>query len=213
MVIMAIVLGIAGFLIISFMLNRPSAPADEFPVVVDDTEVLVRLNANKTVEIIGPGAVNPEQPALQPAQDSNLPTPVTEPPPEPLPTLPPVLPTAVPTLPPPPTSVPVVEKVILIDFVVPGDASLYGVSSRIDTSIALMSQYGLSATDLVPGTTIRLPIGNPNYCPGQRTYAVGEGDTAFSIGQKFGISAEQLQSINNLDQNFTVRVADIICVP
>ena len=77
-----------------------------------------------------------------------------------------------------------------------------------------MAEYGISQTSLVPGQVIRLPLGNPDYCAGKgRPYAVGEGDTAFNIGQRFNTTPENLQALNGLDASYTVRTADIICVP
>lgn len=108
---------------------------------------------------------------------------------------------------------PAVDPVIFINYTVqPGD-TLYSISTRQDTSISLMARYGISSVDMVPGRTIRLPIGNPAYCPGNLPYAVAEGDTAFSIAAKCGITVQELQRINNLDANFTVYSASIICVP
>ncbi len=210
MIIMAIVMGIGGFAFISLLLNRPSTPEGTTPVMVNGVEVMVSLNPDRTVDTVGPGVVAPpaqEQPvqpeptAVPPPADVAQATPVpTEPPP---PTAPPVVPTATPAP----------DKIIRIDYLVQANDSLYSVASRLDTSIALMSEYGIAADDLVPGTTVSLPVGNPQYCPGRRPYAVKEGDTAFSIGQRVGITAADLQAINGLDANFTVRVADILCVP
>lgn len=109
---------------------------------------------------------------------------------------------------------PGVDKIIFIDYLVQQGDTLYSISERIDTSIALMAEHGISQTSLTPGQTIRLPIGNPDYCAGRgRPYAVGEGDTAFNIGQRFNTTPENLQTINGLDANYTIMTADIICVP
>jgi LysM repeat protein len=118
------------------------------------------------------------------------------------------VPTPVPTLPP-------VEAVILQPYTVQAVDTLFSIATRPDTSIALMAQYGLSQDDLVPGAVIDLPVGNPAYCPqaDRQPYAIGEGDTAFSIGRKFNSSAEELREMNNLDASYTVYAATIICVP
>ncbi len=108
---------------------------------------------------------------------------------------------------------PAVEPVIFVSYTVqPGD-TLYSISTRQDTSISLMARFGISSVNMVPGTVIQLPIGNPAYCPGNLPYAVAEGDTAFSIAAKCGTTVQELQRINNLDANFTVYSASIICVP
>ena len=211
MIIMAVVLGIGGFAFVSLLLNRPSTPASgTTPVTVNDVEVLVALNPDKTVEIVGLSLLeNTEVVPPQPTADS-LPAGNADAAATPFPTQPP-LSTATPL--PLPTTTPVPVKVIRIDYVVQANDSLYSIATRLDTSIALMAEYGLSIDDLSPGTTISLPVGNPAYCPGRRPYAVMEGDTAFSIARRVGITDDELQAINGLDANFTVYVADILCVP
>lgn len=122
--------------------------------------------------------------------------------------------TAVPDTPIPATAVPAVAKIIFETYLVQQGDTLYSISQRMDTSIALMADKGLSQDDIIPGTTISLPIGNIEYCTGRgRSYAVGEGDTAFNLGKRFNITPENLRTLNNLDENYTVKVADIICVP
>lgn len=126
---------------------------------------------------------------------------------------------------PQPTAVPPIEqpavvpastsdKIIYIDYFVQQGDTLYSISNRLDTSIALMADKGISHTSLVPGQTIRLPIGNPAYCAGRgRPYAIGEGDTVFNLGQRFNTTPANLQAINGLDANYAIRIADIICIP
>lgn len=206
MVIMAVVMGIGGFLAVSYLSNRPSAPQGTATVVVDGVEVQVQLNADKTVEIVGPGevpvtAVQIEVPQTELTQPQEEQTAIA-------PTIPP--PTETPF---PPTATPVPEKVIFVDYVVQGGDSLYSIANRVDTSISLMAQHGISSQSLSPGSLIHLPIGNPAYCPGRRPYAVGEGDTAFSVSRRFGITQDDLRVINGLDESYTIRVADILCVP
>lgn len=222
MIVMAIIFGIGGYLVLIYMQNRPDVPEGTIPQIVNDTEVLLTFNPDNAVQIVGPagpplGLEGGQQPMPQLPTDSG--GQVEQAPAEshqeqpgdvgvqqvPLPTETPVLPTAVPT--------PIPEKIIIIQYQVQGGDSLYSISERIDTSIALMASRGISADSLTPGNVIDLPVGNPAYCPGRRPYAVGEGDTAYSIGRRFGITAQDLQAINGLDANFTVRVADIICVP
>jgi LysM repeat protein len=207
MIIMAIILGSGGFLALSYLRNRPDAPPGQEAVTVNGAQVLVAFNPDRMVEIVGPAALAEQgegaaqPPAQQPAPEQPA---VTAVPATPLP------PTATPL---PPTATPAPEKVIFEAYTVQPNDSLYEIARRIDVSIALMAQHGLSNEDLTPGRQIQLPKGNPAYCPGYRPYAVGEGDTAFSIGRRFNTTAGELQRINNLDQNYTVRVADIICVP
>ncbi len=199
MVIMAVVMGLGGFLGISYLFSRPAAPEGFFPVTVDGVEVLVQLNADKTVELVGVGEAPVVAPVEVQPQAEQQPIEPTLPPPTETP------------LPPLPTAVP--DKIIFQDYVVQVGDSLYSISARIDTSIALMSLYGISADSLTPGSVIRLPLGNPAYCPGRRPYAVGEGDTSFNLGHRFGLTPNELRAINGLDENYVIRVADILCVP
>ncbi|MCA9932708.1 MAG: LysM peptidoglycan-binding domain-containing protein [Ardenticatenaceae bacterium] len=219
MIFMAVVFGVGGYLILTYLQDRPDMPEGTIPQTVNDAEVLLTFNPENAVRIVGPASAaigSPGQQA-QPAIDSGVAqTEITA-----VPTTPALdsaaqqqteLPTATPIPPmPEPTAVP--PKITTIPYPVQSGDSLYNIARRTDTSIALMAEYGISATTLIPGTIIDLPIGNPAYCPGRQPYAVGEGDTAFSIGRRFGISAEDLQAINGLDASFTVKVADILCVP
>ncbi len=115
---------------------------------------------------------------------------------------------------PEPTPLPSPDEVIFTNYTVqPGD-TLYSISrNRIDTNIALMARYGISARDIVAGRVIRLPIGNPAYCSAGRPYAVHEGDTLFSLSRRFNVGVDQLRQMNNLDENATIYVARILCVP
>lgn len=211
MILMAIIMAVGGFLAVTYLFNRPDTPEGVAAQTVDGVEVMVRLDPAQTVELVGQVGAPITAVPTNAAPAANQPVAAAQTDPAT------AVPTPVPTLPIatliPPTATPVPQPIILIDYVVQLNDSLYGISQRIDTSIALMAQYNLAADNLVPGTTIKLPVGNPLYCPGRRPYAVGEGDTAFSIGRRFNISADELQAINHLDASYTVRVAEILCVP
>ncbi|KAA3665391.1 MAG: LysM peptidoglycan-binding domain-containing protein [Chloroflexi bacterium] len=209
---LAIILAAGFFLAISAIRNRPES-TEELPppgevVIVEGQEVTLVRNPELTVRLVSPTELLAEQAqpeAVENEQPADQPVPTDTPVPEetggqPDPT-------------PEPAATAVPEKVILIDYTVQQSDSLYSVAQRTDTSIALMSVHNIAQDNLVPNTVISLPVGNPDYCPGRRPYAVGEGDTAFSIGRRFNISAEELREINNLNEEFTVRVADILCVP
>lgn len=205
---MAVILALGLFLVLLFIQNRPEVPEGTELQIVEGVEVRVNPDPAKEVVIVQPADVQP------PATDPQ-PAPAEPAPQDPTPETPIVAATGVPapqlvaTAVPPPHP----DSIILIDYPVqPGD-TLYSISRRKDTSIALMAQYNISAEDLVPGQVIRLPVGNPAYCAPRRPYAVAEGNTAFSIARRHGISVEELRTINNLDANYTIYVATIICVP
>lgn len=199
---MAVILALGLFLIVLYIQNRPEVPAGTELQIVEGVEVRVNLDPAREVIMVPP--VNVEQPVTDPQPAPVNPTPevvVVAPTATPVPQ---VVATAAP---------PSADSVIFIDYTVqPGD-TLYSIAKRMDTSIALMARFGLSAEDLVPGHVIKLPVGNPAYCAPRRPYAVTEGDTAFSIARRHGISAEELRAINTLDANYTIYMATIICVP
>lgn len=210
-IIMAIILAAGSFLALSYIQRRPESPEGTIPVVVEGQEVIVSTDPAQAVRIISPeevpAAPQPEgEGEAQPAE----PTPEQAQQQEPTP-LPEVVAASPTPPPPPPTAVP--NPVIFVDYVVQQSDTLYNVTRQHTTSIALMAQYGISQDDMTPGNVIRVPVGNPNYCPGRRPYAVREGETAFTIAKKFGTTAEDLRNINGLDANYTVYAAQILCVP
>jgi LysM repeat protein len=115
-----------------------------------------------------------------------------------------------------PTSAPVTgggEAVIFIDYVVqPGD-TLYRITEKQATSIELMAVHGISAVDIVPGTTLRLPVANPAACSGLATYVVRPGDTVYSIAQRYGTTTQAIASANGLGADFRINVAQVLCIP
>ncbi len=204
---LAIILAAVLFLAVSAVQNRRETAVSEEAITavngetinVAGQQIVVNRDASKAVRLL-----TPEEQIIEAAQPEQAVAPTETPvPAEPVVTAVPVQ-----------EVVTAVDKIITTALPISSGDTLYSISQRIDTSIALMADRGISQDDIVPGTSISLPIGNPAYCTdGRRPYAVGEGDTAFSIGQKFNIKAEELQTINNLDAEFTVRVADILCVP
>jgi LysM repeat protein len=207
MIAIAIILATGVFLAINVVQNRNNeaetqSVANTFPVVVGAEQILLQVDPNLRPTIIDTQVT--DAPRVEDAPDQQVEAATATP-----------EPTAVPSVE-QATAVPpaIVEKIIYQDYTVqPGD-TLYSISQRIDTSIALMADKGLSQTSLTPGQIIKLPIGNPAYCTGKgRPYAVGEGDTAFNISQRFNTTPTNLQALNGLDANYTVKVADILCVP
>jgi LysM repeat protein len=198
----AIVLAVFFFFLLLYGLQRPLPPAGH-TVLIDDQLITTGLNPALEVRVLdpppAPQVVEAEAPAEEEAPAEPAEPETTE---------------ETPAEPEPVPAITGVDPVIFIDYrVQPGD-TLYRISSnRIDTSISLMARYNISAKDLVVDRVIRLPIGNPNYCPGRRPYAVREGDTAFRVARRFNMSLDDLRSVNNLDENATIYVATIICVP
>ena len=203
-VIMAVITAVGLFLAWSYILRRPDPPETQFSMIVEGVEVVVNREPDKWVRLVSPP---PDQPQVQPEGQ------VTEPEPA-QPTTGAEVPTETPVPPPPePTATPVPPPVIFIDYVVQPNETMYGVSLRLDTSITLMAQEGIAQDNLVPGQTIKLPVGNPAFCPGRRPYAVAEGDTAFSISHTTGVPLGDLKAINNLNDTYDIKAAQILCIP
>lgn len=125
-------------------------------------------------------------------------------------TLLPVVPIEPTAVPPAPVASP---PIIVIQYQVQANDTLYSVANQQNSSIELMATYGIDAQDLSPGAVINLPVANPAYCPGSRPYVVRENDTAYSIARRYGTTAEVLRQMNGLDAEYTIYTASVLCVP
>lgn len=209
MIAIAIILAASVFLATNVIRNRNNeaelevAPGN-FLVTVGAEQISLQVDPNLRPTIIDTQVIdNTPRTEDAPVQQVQEVTPTPEP-------------TAVPAENQAATAVPApgVAKIIFIDYTVQQGDTLYSVSDRLDTSISLMAEHDIAQDNLVPGQIIRLPIGNPEFCAGRgRPYAIGEGDTAYNISQRFNTTPQNLQAINGLDANYTIRTADIICIP
>lgn len=184
------------------------------PLPIDNTTVYVNQNPASAVVL---QEQQPEAPVI-PDQE-----PATE--------VQPIVPTATtgpvvevqPTQPPPPPVAPQVttgqgvvagvEPIIFIDYIVAADDTLYRITEKQTTSIELMAVHGIDAHDLSPGAKLRLPVANPAYCSGSRPYVIRPGDTASSIARLLGTTAQRLQELNNLNAEYRIDIANVLCVP
>ena len=211
----AIVLAAVLSLVVSTIRNRPDEPAllpTGEQVTITNQPITLRRNPNLTVIIVPPeeAAAVPEPTVAEVSQPEGGAEPAT---PAPLPTETPQQPAAIVTTLTPLPAQPAVNPVIEEPYVVQAGDTLYRITTLKATSITLMAQHGIAQDHLNPGETISIPIGNPAYCPGRRPYAVGEGETIFAISQKTNTTKEDLQAINQLDANFAIKAAQILCVP
>ncbi|MCB9423303.1 MAG: LysM peptidoglycan-binding domain-containing protein [Ardenticatenaceae bacterium] len=202
-VIMAVITAVGLFLAWSYILRRPELPEGSYRTVVEGVELVVNQDPDKQVYLINP---LPDQTQLQPDNQSTQPEPSQ-------PAAGTEQATETPIPPPEPTATPIPDSVIFIDYVVQPNETMYSVALRLDTSIALMAQEGIAQDKLVPGQTIKLPVGNPAYCPGKRPYAVAEGDTAYNISRTLNVPLDVLKTLNNLNDNFDIKAAQILCIP
>ncbi|MEG6615616.1 LysM peptidoglycan-binding domain-containing protein [Peptococcaceae bacterium 1198_IL3148] len=78
----------------------------------------------------------------------------------------------------------------------PGD-SLYLIGQKYGVSAAQLQQAnGISGTTIYVGQKIYIPTGSSNG--GQGIHTVVKGDTLYLIGQKYGVSYQEIQRLNNL---------------
>lgn len=216
-VAVAVIMAIAGFLLLSFLTRgaepaedvvvepapgegaaadgAPPAAAVDQQIQIDGTIVTLHTVPDKAVSLSQQPVV--EQPTLQPTP---APTETPGVAPEP------VQPTA-----PPATGGG--ESVVFIDYVVQPSDTLYSIADRQATSIELMAVHGISAEDIVPGTTLRLPVANPAVCAGMATYVVRPGDTVFSISRRYNTTTQAIASANGLGPDFRIDVAEVLCIP
>ena len=210
MILIAIILAIGVFLAMNAVRSRssndvvtPELTTSNFFVTVGSETVALPVDPNLRPTIIDLPLVE-ESPRVDEPVNEQVVTATPEP-------------TAVPVVVEQATAVPATStanKIIFQPYTVQQGDTLYSLSQAFVTSIALMAENGISQTSLVPGTTINIPVGNPEYCSGRgRPYAVGEGDTAYNISQRYNTTPQTIQSLNGLDANYTINIADIICVP
>jgi LysM repeat protein len=208
--VMAVILALGGALAYFYLQGRPDYPEGTYITDVNNTKVLVRSNPKMAVQII---STPPEQQVIAepPVQQGGQGGQVEEPTPVTVPTLPPEpTPVPVPTLTPTPKPA---LCIIFIDYTVePGD-TLYSISTRFNTTIALMARFGIDASDIVPGTQIKLPIADDSCCPNGQAYVVREGDTLTSIAIKCNTTVTNLKQINGLGDQYRLDETSVICVP
>lgn len=223
-IIVTTILGVASSLALAFLQNR-SEPAqdvasEEQPldttqvVTVENVPIIVNNNPDDLLFLMpnipapGPEAAPTNEPTVQvePTQAQQEPQPTQAP-------------TDNQNTQPQATTAPSgsvnrgVAPVIFRDYTVQATDSLYNITRQLDTSITLMAVHGIDQTNLVQGTVIRVPVGNPEYCPGLRPYAIGEGDTVFAIATRRNTTVENIRGINGLNADYDIKAGEILCVP
>jgi len=102
-----------------------------------------------------------------------------------------------------------------VHLVVQGD-SLSSIAEDFDVSVqTLMSYNGITDPNLIQaGDIILVPkeatlasVGN------QITDVVQQGDTLFSISQRFGVTVDAIMQANGLTDRDTVRVGQLLIIP
>jgi LysM repeat protein len=221
LIVGTVIAAVAVFLLL-MMLARRSDPAVEIIVngeqltlpgagptqlFVDGTFVTINPDPLREIRLrdeLPPLVVVPQ---AAPEEPTPIVIVVEPPPPTPDPAQPPVV-----VVQPVPLA-PATSAIIFIDYVVqPGD-TLYGIAARNNSSIELMALHGIASDNLVAGTSIRLPVANPAFCPGRRPYIVRDKDTVFRIASQFNTSAQVIRDLNGLSPDYRIEVTQVICVP
>ena len=197
------------FLAIPYLQGRPEFPPGITERFIEGNLVRISVNPEQEVFLIPPGGVGPGTGGQSLVQIPS-PTPVI---------LPPVVATAtIQPLPsaPPPTVTPIPRNscITFTSYTVQAGDTLYSISRKFVTSIALMARHGISSTSLVPGAVLQVPIGDPSCCTGGwRPYVVEEGDTWFGIASACGISTDTLLQTNGQPAGATLYLTQVICIP
>jgi LysM repeat protein len=205
-ILVASVLAVGIFLGIPYIQGQPEYPRGTFPIIVEGNRILIAADPAQEVVFYNPGGQGIGTGGQVVGQISTA-TPVILPTAGPTVTIP-VLPTVA------PTPVPPCDCITFTNYVVQSGDTLFSISRRYVTSIELMARFGISSASLIPGQTIRLPIGDPTCCPaGWTPYAVTEGESWFGIAQKCGVTVDVLLQGNGLGPGAPLYLASVICVP
>lgn len=199
------------FLAIPYLRGRPQLPRGTYILNVEGRNIRVVMDPEQEVYLIPLGGSLPAGTggesviAIASATPAVLPSPgATTLPTPPPPTIP--VPTA--------TTRPRAACVIFVDYQVASGDTLFSISRKYVTSVALMARHGISSVSLVPGNVIRVPVGDPACCTGGwRPYVVLEGDTWFGLSRTNGVTVEQLQQASGLGAGATLYMTDVICIP
>jgi LysM repeat protein len=197
----------------------------QYEVSVQDRQVILQVEQAQQVRllplspesvVISPVIEVPtEQPTAVPVVEQPLEQPTEVPPAD----QPPPDPTPIPTVPPPPAVVATgqanfgVDEIIFINYTIVAEDTLYRLTEKYATSIELMARHGISSINFVVGSTIRLPIANPDRCPALRPYIVREKDTVYRIANAYATTPNILRDINRLNEAYRIDVAQVLCVP
>lgn len=212
LVVSAVLLAVATFLTILLITSRASTTA-ETPVVsgglpmrsetvmVNDVPVAINVDPNMEV-MLATETVQQQVPAPQEAVQAGA----TD-----TPTLTPVPSNPTQT----PTPIPRPASVVFTNYQVVAGDTLYSIANAHNTSVALMAKHGIDAEDLIPGTTIAVPVPNPAYCnQDQHAYVVKDNDTVYSIANQFATTVEAIAQANGgLGGNFRIEITQVICIP
>ena len=96
--------------------------------------------------------------------------------------------------------------------------TLFSIGQRFGVSVdaLLRANPGINPNNLQIGQVICIPRAmppGPPPCPNGFLYTIRQGDTLFSIGQRFGVSVEALLRANPGINPNNLRIGQLICIP
>ncbi len=88
-------------------------------------------------------------------------------------------------------------------YIVKKGDSLYSIANKYDTTVSELKELNnLSTNNLSINQVLKIPTKEVNSdTDGQEFYVVKSGDTLYSIARKFGLTVNELKSLNNLTNN------------
>lgn len=196
-IILAILMAFGVFLTVMYLQRRP--PDNSRTIIVEGQEIVINPLPESEVVIVAQDGQGGELVVEEQPVEQIVPTNTPE-----------LLPTVTPI---PPTAVPAASMYIFSNHTVVGSDTLYSLARQYNTSIPLMARFGISSTEMIVGNTLAIPVANPAYCPGYRTYVVIEGDTPMGLSISAGITLETFGQINNLDANYSIYETQVVCLP
>ena len=102
-------------------------------------------------------------------------------------------------------------------YVVKSGDSLYSIAKELGTTVnALKELNNLSSNNLSIGQLLKIPTisnenQNNNIGGSANTYTVVKGDSLYSIAKKYGLTVNELKSLNNLSSN-TLQIGQVLKV-
>lgn len=97
-------------------------------------------------------------------------------------------------------------------YTVKSGDTLYGIANKYNTTVdAIKDLNNLTSNTLSIGQTLKIPS-NSDSAVTTNTYTVVKGDTLYGIAQKFGITVDELKTLNNLSSN-TLSIGETLKVP
>lgn len=95
------------------------------------------------------------------------------------------------------------------EYVVKKGDTLYGIANKYNVSIDNLKSYNNLSTDsLSIGQIIKIPDNKAN----SNEYVVKSGDSLYSISRKYGVSVDELMSVNNL-KSTVLSVGQVLKIP